>query len=433
MSSLLLGCIADDSTGATDLANNLVRGGMRVVQTIGVPAAPLDEEVDAVVVALKSRTCPAKEAVAQSLAALQWLRAAGARQIYFKYCSTFDSTPRGNIGPVTDALLSALGADFTIACPAFPENQRVVFKGHLFVGEVPLNESGMRNHPITPMADANLVRVLQAQTQRKVGLIDYRVVDAGPTAIERRIAELRHDRVGIAVVDAISDGDLVRLGPALRDLPLVTAGSGVAIALPANFGIEPTPRASRLAPAAGYAAIVSGSCSTATRGQVSEFVRAGGAAFALDPLALAARRDPVRAAVQWARERLADEPVLIYSTAVPEAVSEVQSRLGVEEAGEIVERALARVARGLVEAGVRRLVVAGGETAGAALRELGVERLRIGPQIDPGVPWCSAFSPAASAVLHLALKSGNFGAPDFFIKAFLMLKGAAEVPEARHG
>ena len=431
--TLLLGCIADDSTGATDLANNLVRGGMRVVQTIGVPDAPLDEEVDAVVVALKSRTCAAREAVQQSLAALQWLRSAGARQIYFKYCSTFDSTPRGNIGPVTDALMSALGTDFTISCPAFPENKRVVFKGYLFVGDVLLSESGMRNHPITPMTDANLVRVLQAQTVRKVGLIDYAAVDAGPSAIERRVADLRLDRVGIAVVDAISDGDLVRLGPALRNMPLVTAGSGVAIALPANFGIEPTPRASRLAPATGHAAIVSGSCSVATRGQVSDFVRSGGAAFPLDPLALADRKDPVRSALDWARERMGDGPVLIYTTAVPEAVNEVQARLGVEEAGEIVERALARVARGLVELGVRRLVVAGGETAGAALRELGVERLRIGPQIDPGVPWCSALSPVAGGALHLALKSGNFGAPDFFKKAFAMLKAEAPAPQARHG
>lgn len=431
--SLLLGCIADDSTGATDLANNLVRGGMRVVQTIGVPAAPLDEDVDAVVVALKSRTCAAKEAVAQSLAALAWLRNAGAKQVYFKYCSTFDSTPRGNIGPVTDALMGALGTDFTIACPAFPENKRLVFKGYLFVGDVLLSESGMRNHPITPMTDANLVRVLQAQTSRKVGLIDYTVVDAGPSAIARRIADLRADRVGIAIVDAISDGDLARLGPALRDMPLVTAGSGVAIALPANFGIEPTPRASHLPPAGGGAAIVSGSCSTATRGQVSEFVRTGGAAFPLDPLALAERRDPVRVALDWARERLREGPVLIYTTAVPEAVSEVQSRLGVQEAGDIVERALARVARGLVEMGVRRMVVAGGETSGAALRELGIERLRIGPQIDPGVPWCSAFSPIAQGVLHLALKSGNFGAPDFFAKAFSLLRAEAGGAGSRHG
>jgi uncharacterized protein YgbK (DUF1537 family) len=428
--SLLLGCIADDSTGATDVANNLVRGGMRVVQTIGVPAAPLDEDVDAVVVALKSRTCPAKEAVAQSVAALRWLRAAGARQIYFKYCSTFDSTPRGNIGQVTDALMSALGTDFTIACPAVPENKRVVFKGYLFVGDVLLSESGMRNHPITPMTDSNLVRVLQAQTSRKVGLVDYSVVDAGAAAIERRIADLRADRVGIAIVDAISDGDLVRLGPALRDLPLVTAGSGVAIALPANFGIEPTPKASRLPPASGHAAIVSGSCSIATRGQVTEFVRAGGAALALDPLALADRKDPVRVALEWARPRLAEGPVLVYTTATPESVAEVQSRLGVEEAGSLVEQALARLTRGLVGMGVRRLVLAGGETSGAAIRELGIERLRIGPQIDPGVPWCSAFSPVAGGVIHLTLKSGNFGAPDFFERALAMLGREASAARA---
>jgi uncharacterized protein YgbK (DUF1537 family) len=433
MAGLSLGCIADDSTGATDLANNLVRGGMRVVQTIGVPAAPLEDDVDAVVVALKSRTCPAKEAVAQSLAALEWLRRAGAKQIYFKYCSTFDSTPRGNIGPVTEALMDALGTDFTIACPAFPEAKRVIFKGYLFVGDVLLSESGMRNHPITPMTDANLVRVMQAQTRRKVGLIDYGVIDAGPAAIERRIADLRADRVGVAIVDAISDGDLARLGPALRELPLVTAGSGVAIALPANFGIEPTPKASHLPPAAGYSAIVSGSCSTATRGQVSEFVRVGGAALSLDPLAMAERKEPVEKALRWARERLAEGPVLIYTTAVPEAVSEVQARLGVEAAGLLVERTLARIARGLVESGVRRLVVAGGETAGAAMRELGIERLRIGPQIDPGIPWCSAFSPAAGGVLHVALKSGNFGGPDFFMRSLAMLQADAPRAGARHG
>ncbi len=433
MTGILLGCIADDSTGATDLANNLVRGGMRVVQTIGVPRGRLDEKVDAVVVALKTRTCPAKEAVSESLAALKWLRAEGAKQVYFKYCSTFDSTPRGNIGPVTEALMDALGADFTVASPAFPENKRLVFKGYLFVGDVLLSESGMRNHPLTPMTDPNLVRVLQAQTRRKVGLIDYMAVDAGPDAVRRRIADLRRDGVGLAIVDVVRDEDLARLGPAFHDLPLVTGGSGVAVALPANFGLEPTPRASQLPPATGAAAIVSGSCSTATRGQVSEFVRMGGAALALDPLVLAERRNPAASAVGWAREHLAQGPVLIYTTAVPEAVSEVQSRLGVEAAAALVERTLADVCRGLVEGGVRRLVIAGGETSGVALHALGVERLRIGPQIDPGIPWCSAFSTVAGGVVHLALKSGNFGTPDFFTKALAMLERETTGGEARHG
>ena len=264
MAAILLGCIADDFTGATDLANNLVRGGMRVVQAIGVPAGPLDTAADAVVVALKSRTIAAPEAVAQSLAALRWLQAQGARQIYFKYCSTFDSTAQGNIGPVAEALMDALGADFTIATPAFPDNQRTVFKGHLFVGDVLLSDSGMRDHPLTPMTDANLVRVLQAQCRRKVGLIDYKTVGAGAEAIARRIAQLRADGVAIAIVDALNNDDLLRLGPALKGMALVTAGSGVAIALPANFGLQASARAAELPRAGGMQAVVSGSCSAAT-------------------------------------------------------------------------------------------------------------------------------------------------------------------------
>ena len=425
--SLLLGCIADDSTGATDLANNLVRAGMRVVQTIGVPAHGLDEAVDAVVVALKTRTTPAREAVADSLAALKWLRAQGARQFYFKYCSTFDSTPRGNIGPVTEALMDALGTDFSLSSPAFPENKRVVFKGYLYVGDVLLSESGMRNHPLTPMTDPNLVRVLQSQSRRKVGLIDYATVAQGTDAILERIAALRAQGVGIAIVDAVSDADLLRIGGALRDMPLVAAASGIAIALPANWGIEPTPKASHLAAATGLSAIVSGSCSTATRGQVTEFVQGGGAALALDPLAAASGKDVVAATLAWAREHLARGPVLIYTTAVPEAVGAVQDRLGADAAGHLVERLLAEVSRGLVEAGVRRLVIAGGETSGAVLRALGVEKLRIGPQIDPGVPWCMAHSPVAGGPMHLALKSGNFGATDFFAKSLAML---GEAPRA---
>ncbi|HEY4999373.1 MAG TPA: 3-oxo-tetronate kinase, partial [Usitatibacter sp.] len=314
---VLLGCIADDFTGATDLANNLVRGGMRVVQTIGVPAGALGEEADAVVVALKSRTIPSAEAVAQSLAALAWLRAEGAAQVYFKYCSTFDSTPRGNIGPVTEALMDALGARFTIACPAFPENKRTVFKGYLFAGDVPLDESGMQNHPLTPMTDANLARVLQAQVKRKVGLVDYTVVARGPEAIARRFAELEGDGVSIAIVDAISDDDLRRLGPALKGFPLVTAGSGVAIGLPANWGLAPTARAAELPPASGRAAILSGSCSAATRAQVQAFVATGAPALALDPLGIASAESAVAEALQWADASLSKGPVLIYSTAEP--------------------------------------------------------------------------------------------------------------------
>ena len=422
MSPIKLGCIADDFTGATDLANNLVRAGMRVVQAMGVPAQPLDVDVDAVVVALKSRTVAPADAVAESLAALRWLQAQGAEQIYFKYCSTFDSTPKGNIGPVAEALMDALGTDFTIATPAFPDNGRTVFKGHLFVGEGLLNESGMQNHPLTPMTDPNLVRVLQAQCQRKVGLIDHKAVAQGAAAVTARIAALRADGVGLAVVDAVANEDLVCIGPAPKALPLLTAGSGVAIGLPANWGLTPSSQASALPPATGLQAVVSGSCSLATNRQVLAFIKAGRPAMAVDPLRIAAGIDVAAEALAWAQPLLAGGPVLVYSSADSNVVKSVQGRLGVEEAGAMVERTIAAIARGLVALGVRQLVVAGGETSGACVQALGIAQMKIGPQIDPGVPWCHAASGVAGPEgLHIALKSGNFGTDDFFTKAFNQL------------
>jgi len=421
MGDILLGCIADDFTGATDLANNLVRSGMRAVQTIGVPVGRVQADVDAVVVALKSRTVPKADAIAQSLAALRWLQAHGARQIYFKYCSTFDSTAEGNIGPVTEALQDALGCDFTIATPAFPDNGRTVFRGYLFVGDALLNESGMQDHPLTPMRDANLVRVLQSQCRRRVGLIDYRIVAKGADAIAARIAALKEDGVAIAVVDAISNDDLMRLGPALRQMPLVTAGSGVAIGLSANFGLSPSNAASDLPRATGSRAIVSGSCSLATNRQVRAFAASGGASFRVDPRDVAAGRDVVGDALVWAADRLGAAPVLVYSTAEPDDIRIIQQMLGARAAGAATEGALAAIAHGLVDRGVGQLVVAGGETAGACVQELGVEQLRIGPQIDPGVPWCHAPVAGRPHGLHLALKSGNFGGDDFFSRAFSIL------------
>ena len=414
-----LGCIADDFTGATDLANNLVRAGMRVVQMIGTPRTERDDalDADAVVIALKSRTIPAGEAVEQSLAALAWLQLAGAEQIYFKYCSTFDSTAAGNIGPVTEALMGELGTDFTIATPAFPDNGRTVFKGHLFVGDQLLSDSGMRNHPLTPMTDANLVRVLAAQSRGQVGLIDHHAVAAGAAAVGARIKELRAEGVAMAIVDAVTNEDLLRLGPAVADLPLVTGGSGLAIGLPANWGPAPNGDAASLPTPRGSSAIVSGSVSVATNGQVVAAIRAGVPAFAVDPLRIAGGEDVVGKALAFADEHLAGGPVLIYSTDSPQAVRTVQGRLGAGEAGALVEETLADIARGLMERGVGRLVVAGGETSGAVVQALGLERLRIGPQVDPGVPWCAATLPDGH-LLHVTLKSGNFGSEDFFTKAF---------------
>jgi 3-dehydrotetronate 4-kinase len=422
MAALLLGCIADDFTGATDLANNLVRAGMRVVQTIGVPAAPLDTEADAVVVALKSRTIPASEAVAQSLAALRWLQAQGAQQFYFKVCSTFDSTPQGNIGPVTDALMDALGCDLTLVTPAFPDNQRTVFKGHLFVGDVLLSDSGMRQHPLTPMTDANLVRVLQAQTRRKVGLVEQAVVARGAQAIRERCARLRQEGIGMAIVDAISNDDLMRLGLALQGQALVTAGSGVAIGLPQNWGLQASAEAATLPRAGGARAVISGSCSVATNAQVANALAGGVLDFVVDPLAVAAGADVVAQAMAWAQSRLGRGALLVRATAQPAELLAVQAQLGAAQAGELVERTLGSIAHGLVQMGVRQLVVAGGETSGAVVQALGISQLQIGAQIDPGVPWCAATSPAAGGeTVHIALKSGNFGTPDFFTKAFTML------------
>ncbi|CAD6561804.1 3-oxo-tetronate kinase [Paraburkholderia sabiae] len=427
----LLGCIADDFTGATDLANMLVRGGMRTVQTIGVPAADTRIEADALVVALKSRTIDSADAVQQSLAALEWLRAQGCRQFFFKYCSTFDSTDKGNIGPVTDALLDALspiggGTPFTIACPAFPENGRTIYRGHLFVGDVLLNESGMEHHPLTPMTDANLVRVLQRQTRSKVGLVRYDAVAKGAEAVRASIDTLRHDGVRMAIADAVSDADLYTLGEACADLPLITGGSGVALGLPANFRraglLNDAADAGELPRIEGASAVLAGSASKATNAQVAAW-RESRPAFRIDPLAAARGEPVVEQALEFAREHMkTTQPVLIYATASPDEVKSTQRELGVAEAGELVERTLAAVARGLHQMGVRKFVVAGGETSGAVVQALDVRMLRIGKQIDPGVP---ATATIGDEPLALALKSGNFGAVDFFAKALRHLDGDA--------
>jgi 3-dehydrotetronate 4-kinase len=409
---VVLGCIADDFTGATDLANNLVRAGMRVVLTVDVPAESDQVDADAVVVALKSRTVPAATAVEQSLRACRWLRQRGAGQIYFKICSTFDSTAAGNIGPVIEALMDELECDFSIATPAFPENGRTVVHGHLFLGDTLLSESGMRHHPLTPMTDANLVRVLEAQLNpgkgRKVGLIDYRTVAQSAQSIQKRISELKTEGIAIAIVDALSDEDLGRLGEALRNSSFLTAGSGLGGSLPRNWGFSPQNQAS-LPPARGLKAILAGSCSVATNAQVQNFIRNGGEAYALQPAHLAADLEmQIAEVLAWADACWRTEaalPLLVYSTAEPEKVNPAHAP--------VIEETMAALARAFVKRGVGSLVVAGGETAGICVQALDIKQIQIGQQIDPGVPWCYA-----GEGLHLALKSGNFGSPDFFSKAF---------------
>ena len=416
--SILLGCVADDFTGATDLANTLVKAHMRTVQLLGVPRPGLKvPAADCIIVALKSRSNPTNEAVTMSLAALDWLRQQGAKQFYFKYCSTFDSTDKGNIGPVADAMLDAIGAEFTVFNPAFPTNKRTVYKGYLFVGDELLSESGMRQHPLTPMTDPSLVRVLQRQTRHKVGLVPHATIVKGVEAIRDAFEKLRKHGVRHAILDSITDEHLVTLGEACADLKLVTGGSGMAMGLPTNFvrkGLMKSGQHSQLPNVTGPTAVLAGSCSVATQGQVA-LMKQDHEFFELEPMAIASGRDLAQEALNWAASRLSEKPVLIYSTATPEQVKAVQERLGREHAGALVEETLGKIAKGLVAGGVRRLVVAGGETAGAVVGALGVEGLAIGPEIDPGVPWTFSIGEPA---LALALKSGNFGTPDFFTKAF---------------
>ncbi|KAG0194661.1 hypothetical protein DFQ28_007807 [Apophysomyces sp. BC1034] len=407
-STALLGCIADDFTGATDLANMLVRGGMRTVQMIGVPDVALDVSAQAVVIALKSRTAARNEAVAQSLAALEWLKSQGCRQFYFKYCSTFDSTQDGNIGPVIEALMRALDTPFTIACPAFPENGRTVYRGHLFVGDTLLSESGMQNHPLTPMTNANLVRVLQQQTQVKVGLLRYDAIQQGIDAVAAARRELAHGGAGMAIADAISDTDLYTLAAACADDLLLTGGSGLALGLPGNFqraGLLPVGASAATLPfVGGLSVVLSGSCSRATNAQVEHWLTAGRPSFRIDPLALASGAPVIEDALRYAMGYLEREAVLIYATSRPEDVKVVQETLGTNESGALVEQAMATIAGRLHDSGVRCFVVAGGETSGAVVKALDVRALQIGQQIDPGVPWTASLG--GEVPLALALKSG---------------------------
>ena len=420
---MLLGAVADDLTGATDLALMIARQGMKTVQVIGtLPEAGGFGDAEAVVIALKSRTIDKRRAVEMSLEAAKALRAAGAEQLFFKYCSTFDSTDEGNIGPVAEALLEFTGANLTIACPAFPAAGRSIYKGYLFVGDVLLSESPMKDHPLTPMRDANLRRVLQRQVGVKVGLTPLDVVERGAPAILGDFNRARAAGERILIVDAVHDDHLRSIGAACAGLPLVTGGSGVAMGLPENFraagrlklGAPPQ----TLSAPAGKSVILAGSCSAATRGQIETAKAAGVPALRVDALDIASGATTAGAVADWVAAEDGRLPPLVYSSADPEIVREVQAKLGVARAGELVESLLAELGRLLLARGFTRYLIAGGETSGAIVAALGVSALHIGPEIDPGVPWTRSIGQPDVA---LALKSGNFGAPDFFLKAWAKL------------
>jgi uncharacterized protein YgbK (DUF1537 family) len=416
--TLLLGAIADDFTGATDLASMLTRGGMRTILKLDAPqpGEPLPD-AEAVVVALKSRTAPVTQAVADSLASWRWMASGGARQCYFKYCSTFDSTPQGNIGPVSEALMTATGANQTIYCPAFPENGRTIYQGKLFVFDQLLSESGMRNHPLTPMTDADLCRVLAPQLTpgAKTGLVPAEIVEQGAEAIHARLATLAADGIAHIVVDALTNDHLAALGRAVADMKLVTAGSGLGLALPANFaaeGLLAGGPADALPRIGGPILLLSGSCSVATNAQVTRWQADGGATLQLDPLALADGRQSVATTLDWIAGQTA--PALVAASQSPADVTAAQQQLGQARAAALVEDTLAAIATAARSTGTRRFIVAGGETSGAVAKALNADRLAVGPSIAPGVPWCATLD---AEPIALALKSGNFGAETFFSDA----------------
>jgi 3-dehydrotetronate 4-kinase len=419
---MLLGCIGDDFTGSSDLANTLAKGGMRVTQYCRLPAQPADPGVEAGIVALKSRTIPPADAVARSLAAAEWLLGQGCRQIFFKYCSTFDSTPDGNIGPVIDALMDRLGTAITVVCPAFPATGRSVYQGHLFVKDRLLSESGMERHPLTPMTDPDIRRWLARQSRRDVGHVAAPTVFAGAAAIADALAGETAAGRQVVVVDAIRDDDLLAIGAAARDLPLVTGGSGVALGLPENFRAEGllAAKAAGWTGSDGPAVILSGSCSTMTRAQVSRYA-AGHPSLEIVPEQVMEGRATPAIAADWALRQVNTDAPLIYSSAAPETVAAAQDRYGRDRVAGAIEAFFAETARRLRAGGVTRMVVAGGETAGAVVEGMGLTALDIGPEIAPGVPALRA----AGEPLWLTLKSGNFGDEDFFARALDVLKGDA--------
>ena len=424
---LSLGCVADDYTGASDLANTLTRAGLRTVQTIGVPADdfPLPD-VDAGVVSLKSRSIAASDAVTRSRAAEKWLRGRGADHVLFKICSTFDSTDAGNIGPVMDALRADSGDTIVLVTPAFPETGRTVYQGNLFVGSVPLNESPLKDHPLNPMHDSNLVRVLARQSKTRIGLVDLAALARGPDAVRKKLVELAGQNVGAVIVDAVFASDLETIGAVALEHRLSVGASGIGLglarALVASGRTKSLAASGAIAdtPVGGPAACLAGSCSQATLLQVAKAEQVM-PVLHLDPEQIIAGQGEARRALAWATDRLRDGPVLIASSSTPEEVAALQSRHGRDATGHAIEQAMADIAEGLVSAGVRRLVVAGGETSGAAVDRLGIPGFLVGAEIAAGVPVLRAVGAKAGEML-LALKSGNFGGPEFFSDALKLMR-----------
>lgn len=410
---MLFGAIGDDFTGSSDLGLMLADGGMRTVQYVGTPNVAASLDVDAGIVALKTRSAPVREAIEKSIQAYRWLKAQGCQQFMFKYCSTFDSTASGNIGQVIDALVNEIGTDKpVVVCPVFPGAGRSIYQGHLFVNDTLLSESGMQNHPLTPMTDPDIRRVLVPQTTHKVGHLPLADILSG-NARSRLIHEANHGRQ-LVVCDAVSEDNLYEIAKAASDFPLITGGSGIALGIPANFGKTSANKAD-WSKSTKRVLCLSGSCSIATRAQIKTHGDVGGALLKLDADAVISRRVDAKQALKWAREQ-ATLP-LIYSSDDPEQVKAVQKKYGLKIAASAFENLFSDIARQASDDGFGAIISAGGETSGAVVEALNADALEIGPMIDPGVPAIKV----TGQDLVLALKSGNFGTPDFFEKAAKVL------------
>ncbi|MEZ5924081.1 MAG: four-carbon acid sugar kinase family protein [Hyphomicrobiaceae bacterium] len=411
---LLLGAIADDLTGGIELASMLVAQGVRTGFGIG-PAASLVEDAEAQVIALKTRVIPADEAVTAVLGGAERLITRGARQVFFKYCATFDSTPAGNIGPCAEALIDRLDAHRALFCPALCETGRTVYQGHMFGGSTLLSDSPKRFDPLTPMTDSNLVRVLQAQSRQKVGLIDHSIVEAGPEAIRYRSEQLAAEGATLQIVDTLNENHLAAIADAAAGMPLLTGNSSVAAHLPACWRRSGDLQATApimLAGVDGPGAVIAGSVAEQTRQQLAVF----GTHHPVLTLHLErafAGDDLVGEAMTFARQCMRQCRDFAISTAVPQAaVDQLQTRFGRAETAAQAEFILSTLAHRFVhELGVRRIVVAGGETSGAVVAALGLTRLEVGPYLGLGM---SRAITRTEPILGLSLKSGKLGSLDVF-------------------
>jgi uncharacterized protein YgbK (DUF1537 family) len=410
------GCIADDFTGGADVAAAFRRAGLSVTLQFGLPTEQSPTpNTDAVVIALKTRTIPAEDAVEESLAALRWLVTQGTERYYFKYCSTFDSTDDGNIGPVADALLDELGETTALVCPASPEHGRTSYLGHLFVGAHLLAESSMRHHPLTPMTDSLITRVLARQTTGAVGLLPLTAVRSGADGVRSHLQDLRRSGTRHIVVDAVTDGDLRSVAQGADAIRLLTGGAGLAGALASVVDMarpsSPQCDGETLVLPTGAGVILAGSCSTATLEQVATATKVF-PSYRLDPSVADVEelRDDV---LSWLEDNWAHGPLLVYSSAGPDERQAAVAAWGPRTA-ELLEETLGQVARRAVKLGAVRVVVAGGETSGAVVQSLDVAQVIVAGEADRGVPWCLA---ADGRDLALLLKSGNFGAPDLLVRA----------------